>query len=87
MIWKYGHCLAECNCVEPHIMVNFTTLVPYQKVGVKEDYEMMDKVLNILKSFGFKGSVGVMIESHYNISKEKIIAILNENNIFTEIII
>jgi len=80
MNWKYEHCLSTCNCNGIKQIVNFTTLVPYQEVGNKEDYIMMDKVTNSLKCLGFDYIMGCMIGSHFDIPKSKIESILIKSN-------
>lgn len=74
MIWKYNTIRASC-CHTKHIQT-FTVLIPYQTVGVLEDYDMMDLVLQKLRPLGFKEGVGVSIVSHGIINKKNINNIL-----------
>lgn len=76
MIWKYNTIKAPCCHNQPNSIQTFTTLVPYQTVGILEDYDMLDLVLEKLRPLGFVGSCGVSIERHGIISKERINDIL-----------
>jgi len=86
MIWKYGHCLAGCNCKGDNLhnrpIINFTTLVPMDNKTNKEDYDLIDKIGNKLRNFGFEFKLGtVMLASHFNYTIEEIKTILKDENI------
>jgi hypothetical protein len=79
MIWKYSHCVAECRCKEDPKWINFITLIPVDNRTTKKDYDLIDKIGDKLKKFGFNFWGGtVMLISHKNYTKKEIENILKD---------
>lgn len=85
MIWKYGHCIAECRCNEPFKMINFTTLIPMNKEVNQNTNNTIEKIGSLLRNIGFEfWNCSVMLINHRHIEKSNIIKHLNKYDIFSE---
>ena len=84
-LWYSDYPIKNINKTE---IMKCTTLVPHQDINNPKDYEMMDKVENVLKALDFYppffNIVGLI--SNSVITKEQILKYLSTHNLTIEIV-